>query len=501
VNFIDKYLDRITMYRVVVYALVAYICLAIVFTFTGKLSFSATALILSLAFILVPAYVADKACSHFFHAPTNSESWLITSLIMVLIIQPADSVLTAVALVVAGALSSVSKFVFSWNNKHIFNPAALGAAVVSLTALQTTTWWIGNSAFWPFTLVIGYLIVRKIRKLPLLYVFVAVSIAVQLLVVLFQHQPIGMAMKGSLIASPLIFLATVMLTEPATMPPRRNQQLIFAAGTAILYVTAWEAGPLIIYPEVALLFGNLYAFIVSPKFRVRMHLQEIQKISDSVYNYVFQPERVFDFIPGQYMEWTLPGVPYDSRGNRRTLTLASSPTENNVQIGIKYYQPASAYKATLSHMQIGDALYASQLAGNFTLPESSDDKLAFIAGGIGITPFRSMVKYLVDTNQRRDIVILYVVPVADELAYLNDFETAKAIGIKFIPIVTREECELPGVVNAKFTQELLAKLIPDGNSRTFYISGPSSIVDATKRGLQNLQVPSARIKTDHFTGY
>ncbi|MDB5170139.1 MAG: oxidoreductase [Candidatus Saccharibacteria bacterium] len=498
---IDDFLDRITMYRLVVYVLLAYVALAMVFAFMGKLSFSATDMVLSLALLLIPAFVVDKACSYYFRAPTNSESWLITSLIMFLIIQPADSIPTALALITAGALSSASKFLFSWNNKHIFNPAALAAAVVSLTALQTTTWWIGNSSFWPFTLVLGFLIIRKIRMIPLFVAFIVASVGLQLLLLAIHQQPLVVAMKGALLASPLLFLATIMLTEPATMPPRRNQQVIFAVLVAVLYVTAWGIGPFIVYPEVALLLGNIYAFAVSPKFRVRLHLQEVQRISDKVYNYVFQPERRFGFMPGQYMEWTLAGVPYDSRGNRRMFTIASSPTEDNVQIGVKYHSAASAYKTTLWRLRPGDVIYASQLAGNFTLDANSSDKLAFIAGGIGITPFRSMVKYLVDNNLPCDIIILYVVPVTAELAYLQEFRAAQSLGVKLIPIVSNEKSPPPWVMNAKLDQRLITQLIPDASERLVYVSGPSGMVDATKRYLRNIGVAKASIKTDHFTGY
>lgn len=489
------------MYRLVLYVLMAYVGLAVLFSFTDRLSFTPTELVLSLGLLLVPALVVDKICSYIFKTPTNSETWLITSLIMFLIIQPADSVPTALALMLAGAVSSASKFVFAWNNKHIFNPAAFGAAAVSLTALQTTTWWIGSSSFWPFTLILGLMVVRKIRRFPLVLTFAVVASLLQFGLLLHDNQALGMGMKGVLIASPLIFLGTIMLTEPATMPPRRRQQIIFAALTAVFYVTGWQFGVFVVYPEVALLLANVYAFAVSPKFRVRMHLTDIQKISDRVYNYVFRPEKAFSFIPGQYMEWTLAGVPYDSRGNRRTLTIASSPTENNVQIGVKFVDKSSAYKATLARLEIGDTIYASQLAGNFTLDAAPKDKLVFIAGGIGITPFRSMIKYLVDTHQSRDITLVYIVPALSELAYEKDFKAAQRYGVRLVPVVTREATSVAGVMNGKFSKEMLLTIVPDFAERTFYISGPSAMVDASKGYLRDLRVPQAQIKTDHFSGY
>lgn len=500
-NTIDNFLNRITMYRLLVYGLGLLSALSIVYAFMGKVSASPTELVASLFLILASAYVTDRGFAQFFKVPTNMESALITSLILFLILHPASTFAGGVAMLLAGAISSASKFLISWHGKHLFNPAAFAAAVLSLTGLQATTWWVGSSWFWPVTLLFGLAVVRKIRRFPLFLTFAAISIGLQYLQFMQSHQPFMLSMKHALIASPLIFLGTIMLTEPATMPPRRNQQIQFAALIAALYVTGWSVGPIKIYPEVALLLGNIVAFILSPKFRARLHLKEVQKISDRVYNYIFQPERRFAFLPGQYMEWTLPYTPYDSRGNRRTFTIASSPTEQEVHLGIKYYEPASMYKAAFIHMQPGDVVYASQLAGNFTLNGNEHKKLAFIAGGIGITPFRSMIKYLTDTQKVADIVLLYVVSDPTDLAYTQELKEAVAVGIKTIPIVTDLSYQAPGVVTTKLSVSSLNQLIPDYNERIFYISGPNNMVDGTKHYLRQLGVHRRHIKTDHFSGY
>jgi glycine betaine catabolism B len=497
---IDNILNNVTMYRLMVYVLGGYIGLGIIFALAGQLAFSVASMIVSLTLLLTSAYITDRVYARILKVPSNTESWLISSLILFLIVRPADSVSSGLYLLLAGALASLSKFVLARQGRHLFNPAALAAAIVSLTGLQSATWWIGSAIFWPVTLIGGLAIVRKIRRFALSATFAATAITVQLVVFAMHHQPLGAGMKGALIASPLIFLATVMLTEPATMPPRRNQQIIFAALVALLYATAWKVGPVYVYPEVALLVGNIYAYAVSPKFRVRMRLVTVRRFSDQVYDYVFRPDRRFAFLPGQYMEWTLEGVPYDSRGNRRTFTIASSPTEQDVHLGIKFYTPSSAFKSTLKRLQPGDSIYASQLAGNFTL-DASNDKLVFIAGGIGVTPFRSMVKYLTDTKTTRDIVVLYAVTHAEELAYHDEFTKAQLHGIRYVPIVTEPANEAPGVINAKLSSELIARLVPDYQQRTFYVSGPNRMVDGIKGYLRSLRIAPTRIKTDHFSGY
>jgi ferredoxin-NADP reductase len=498
---IDEFLNRVTMYRLVVYVLSVYILLGVLFSFLGKLAFTPTEMVVSLVLLLTSAFVTDKGLAYIFNIPSNAESWLITALIIFLIMHPATSIPTGIALLLAGFVSSASKYLITWHKKHIFNPAALAAAFVGLTALQSTTWWIGSSIFWPVTLVLGLAVVRKIRRIPLFIVFTAGSVLLQLVVFIVHGQPLLLGMKGALLASPLLFLGTIMLTEPATMPPRRNQQLLFAGIIAIFYILAFKIGPVNIYPEVAILLGNVYAFVVSPKVRAQLRLKQIQRISDRVYNYVFQPDKQFSFIPGQYMEWTLPGVPFDSRGNRRSFTIASSPTESDVHVGIKYYSTSSAYKMTFAELQVGDVIYASQLAGNFTSSGNEHKKLAFIAGGIGITPFRSMIQYMVDKNITVDIVLLYVVSDPLDFAYVEQLKGARSIGVKTIPLVTDLTYRSKGILTAKLTSDLLAKTIPDYSERIFYVSGSNAMVDGTKEYLNMLQVADANIKTDHFSGY
>lgn len=489
------------MYRLVVYVLSALTAVALIFSFVGRLSASPTELIASLFLILIPAYVTDRLFGRICKVPTNMESSLITAIILFLILAPVDSVANGYYLALAGALSSASKFIIAFHGKHIFNPAAFAAAVLSLSGLHPVTWWVGSSVLWPFALILGFAVVWKIRRVPLFMTFVAASTVVQIIVFIMNTHLSTTNIKHSLIASPLIFLATIMLTEPATMPPRRNLQIIFGALVALLYVTGWEFGPFVIYPEVALLLGNIFAYAVSPKFRVRMQLKEIQRISDQVYNYIFEPARTFNFLPGQYMEWTLPNVPYDSRGNRRTFTIASSPTEPDVQLGLKYYDLTSTYKATFFDLKPGDSIYASQLSGNFTLTGNENKKLAFIAGGIGITPFRSMIKYLTDNNLQSDIVLLYVVGKAEEFAYVTELLEAAAVGIKVILVVTDLTYRGAGVITAKLRPDLISEFIPDYTERMFYVSGSSAIVDATRGYLRVLGVAKRNIKTDFFSGY
>ncbi|HSX53159.1 MAG TPA: hypothetical protein VLF90_02195 [Patescibacteria group bacterium] len=500
-KFIDSILNRIAMYRLVVYGLASLAVAGILLAAIGRISLNPVSMTASLTLLLGACYFTEQQLSKIWQIPYNKDSWLITALIMFLIIRPPHSVIQGLVIATAGVIAISSKYLITWHGRHVFNPAALGAAYLSLGALQTTSWWVGNSTLWPLTLVIGLAIVRKIRRFPMVLTFVIVSMALQLVLIIHTHQSIHASMQNALIASPLIFLSTIMLSDPATMPPRRTQQIVFASIVAILYITAWKVGELYIYPEVALLIGTGFAFLISPKFKATLKLQEIHKISDQVYDFIFKPDKKFAFIPGQYMEWTLPDVAFDSRGNRRTFTIASSPTEDKVHLGVKFYNPSSTFKYTMSKLKPGDPIFASQLAGNFTLNNNEKNKLAFIAGGIGITPFRSMVKYITDKNIKCDITIIYIVSKPEELAYKEEFLAAKSIGVKLIPILSNGNQKVPGMISANLSSNLIEQTIPDYESRIFYISGPDAMVNSAKHLLRSMNLEIKNIKTDHFSGY
>jgi ferredoxin-NADP reductase len=144
------------------------------------------------------------------------------------------------------------------------------------------------------------------------------------------------------------------------------------------------------------------------------------------------------------------------------------------------------------------------LAGDFTLPQDPAKKLAFIAGGIGVTPFRSMIKYLIDKNEKRDIVLFYSNKTQDEIAYKDIFDMAqKQFAMKTIYTLS-DETKLPeGWTGDKgfLTADKVKTFLPDYKERTFYLSGPHGMVAAFEKTLSEIGVPKRQIKTDYFPGF
>ncbi len=172
-----------------------------------------------------------------------------------------------------------------------------------------------------------------------------------------------------------------------------------------------------------------------------------------------------------------------------------SPTENEVRIGVKFEaDKGSSYKRELLAMKIGDKIIASQLAGDFTMPNDQSKKLVFIAGGIGVTPYRSIVKYLIDKAEKRDIVILYSDRSKSQFVYGDIFEEAlKKFGIRTIYVDT----DKMGHVNSN----LISREIPDYKDRFFYISGSHGMVTGFENTLIGMKIPRTQIKVDYFPGF
>lgn len=501
---IDTLLDRITMYRLVLYVLLGLIALAVILSFFSLLPFSPLALLLSTAFLVIMCWAANALLARIFAVPTNVESVYITALILTLIIDPIKSPGDFQFLGWAAILAMSSKYILAFNNKHIFNPAAIAVVITSYALGESASWWVGTVSMVPAVLLGGILLVRKLRQGEMITIFVAAALATICIVSFVQGLSVTRELQQLLLESPLIFFASIMLTEPLTAPPTQKLKRFYGLLTGIVFVPQLHIGPIYSTPELALVIGNVYSYIVSPKLKVVLKLKRKKKIASDIMDFVFTPSRKLLFEPGQYMEVTLAHPKPDSRGNRRFFTIASSPTEDGLHLGVRFYPKSSSFKRAFSRIDGRTNMVAGQIAGDFTLPRDTREKLVFIAGGIGITPFRSMVKYLLDTHQQRDIVLLYANKTADEIAYRDILSEAQTrLGIKVFCMLTNVDAlprNWPGFVG-RIDQRMIQQAVPDYAERTFYLSGPLDMVKASERLLRNMHVRPDQIKTDFFPGF
>jgi ferredoxin-NADP reductase len=435
IDQLDKLLDSLTTYRLVLYTLCAYAGWGIFLGLTNHVPFTATSIVVSMTVLVVAALATNLALARFLDIPKNKDSDLITALILSLILSPTTSINGLLILAIAAIAAMASKYILVISRKHIFNPAAFGAVIVGLILGHYASWWVGTAAFLPLTAVGAILITHKMKRFSMMLLFLIVSLII-LSMNLGSSSSISHTVWLGLSASPMVFIE---------------------------------------------------------------HVEDAREI----HSYVFKRDKNFHYRSGQYMEWTIPARKSDSRGNRRYLTIASSPTEDQLRFTLKQPAKASSFKTRLEAFKPGDYILASQLAGDFVLPENKAKPVALIAGGVGITPFRSMAKYLLDRKERRPVGLLYNVNDPAEFAFTDLFKKAEAVGLKThysVSDATKVPVKWNGFSGFIDTKTIQAAF-PDYKQRTFYLSGPHAFVQAVRQHLISLGVNHRQIISDFFPGY
>lgn len=490
-NVVDSYLNKTTMYRVVLYGLSLLVFQSIILSFFNVLQFDYIWLIASISVISIFAYVTKISLSWSFKVPTNYESSAITALILFLIIEPASDFKGLIALALIAVIAISSKFIFVWNRIHIFNPAAFAALIAGLTLNYFATWWVGSAAMLFLSLLVGLMILKKVRRFQMFFMFLVMT-NVSIYVFNFNqimNQPEFLYQIFT--AWPIIFLGTVMLTEPLTMPGTHKLQLLYAALVGILFGARFNLGPFYSTPEFALLIANLVFFVLHPRAKFLMKLKDKIELAPNILEFNLEPEHKVKHAPGQYMEWTLDHNNMDDRGNRRYFTVASSPLEENIKLGVKFNEPGSSFKKALKNLNPGDEIYAAHIGGDFILDTTKPS--VFIAGGIGVTPFRSMIKTLVDKGQKYKAILFYFVRSEESGAYKDLFKEAEdKIGLKVFYITSGKSTDL---------QSLITKEVFNYHDYQFYLSGPAGMVESYKKALADMKVDRKNIKTDYFPGF
>jgi ferredoxin-NADP reductase len=483
---LDALLDKITSYRLVLYFLLAILGWAIVGAFGHRVPGNWHSIALSAALLVLVCRLSGEFFSRVLSIARNNESDYITGLILALIMSPATDSRGFAVLAGAGFAAIASKYLLTIGRRHIFNPAAAGAFVAGLLFSHYASWWVGTATLAPLVFVGGILIMRKMKRFWMIAVFALVYGA------LLHHQfdgaapihTIWLAASGTAV----MFFAFIMLLEPLTAPDNIYKYLPYSVLVAVLY----GVNQLHVSPEAALLIGNVLTYALVRGKRLELSLTNISREADGIYSFTFSHQGPVDFKPGQYMEWTLPLAKTDSRGNRRYLTLSSSPTESNLAFTIRLPKEASHFKRRLASFKPGDKILASHLAGSFTLPADQRQKLAFLAGGIGVTPFRSMIKYLLDKQQQRDVNLLYFAVSPQQFAFADLFQQARRVGVASHFIDTTK---------TPLDKRLLVTAVPDYKERLFYISGPYGFVKTARESLLDLGASPRNIRSDYFPGY
>ena len=496
----QHFVDSVGMYRLVLGSLGALAICSILAGFANLLPYSGLSQLFTLALALLTALLLNWVIALILKIPANHESAAISAFILFFLAIPESDIFANWPLVLAVAIAIVSKFILAYKKQHFLNPAAIGAAALSVTGIYKFSWWVANPVLFIPLLMVGILVVMKVRRWVPVLTFIMVSLIIYLAEAIRYGDQLSTMLSTFFMSWPTLFLAFYMLTEPFTMPAMKGPQILYAGLVGFLSNSSLFASIILITPELALVIAN--TAMMPWRLRQKLYLQFLEKrqIAKDTYEFIFKKPEGFSFNAGQYLEWMLAHTNPDSRGVRRYFTIASSPTEDEVHLAFKFIARGSSYKHELMHLDIGKKIIASQLGGDFVLPEVPEVKLALIAGGIGVTPFRSHIQYMVDTGMVHDTKLFYCCNTIAEMAYQAVFSNAaEYIPLEVIPVIAKETVPMPAETGY-VTADLINRRAPDYAERVWYISGPPPMVQAYYAVLKKMGIPKKQIKRDFFSG-
>lgn len=192
------------------------------------------------------------------------------------------------------------------------------------------------------------------------------------------------------------------------------------------------------------------------------------------------------WIPGQYQKYILPQTGTTKAETEHWFTIASAPSEDVIYLSTRISK--STFKQALKALMPGGMIQRRSLKGDFTWEEEPSKPVVLIAGGIGITPFRSILLERQATNKKINATLLYFNR-TNEILFREEFETLaeKHSEFTFLPIVGED-----------ISTHNILKRVPEANGQTFYLAGPEAMVESVG---EDLKKQGVNLKQDWFPGY
>jgi ferredoxin-NADP reductase len=209
-----------------------------------------------------------------------------------------------------------------------------------------------------------------------------------------------------------------------------------------------------------------------------------------------------DFTAGQYFFVTLPDIGHqDERGLRRHISVVTSPNEKGV-LGLATRLRDSAFKRSLADLPIGAEVEVEPPRGAFALPDDTSRPLVFVAGGIGITVFRSMLRYISEERLPYRLTLLYSNRDRESTAFLAELlELEQALpDFRLVLTMTQE----PGwegeqrKIDAQLVRDYLGN---DLNAYTFLVAGPPAMAEGVQKTLEAAGLREENVRTERYSGY
>ncbi len=212
----------------------------------------------------------------------------------------------------------------------------------------------------------------------------------------------------------------------------------------------------------------------------------------------------FEFKPGQYIDLTVVNPPEtDSEGNIRTFSLASAPYQDDLVVATRMRD--TAFKRVLKKAPLGAPLEFDGPMGSFTLHKNASRPAVFLAGGIGITPFLSIIRQAAKDRLAHQLYLFYSNRRPEDAAFLEELSRLPEAysNFYFIPSMSEmAKSKRPWNGETGFIdREMLMRHLPQLQGPVYYIAGPPAMVGAMRKILAGAGVDEDDVRTEEFGGY
>lgn len=237
-----------------------------------------------------------------------------------------------------------------------------------------------------------------------------------------------------------------------------------------------------------------------PKYNLKL-IEKYEAAQDTPAYRFARPEG-FEYQAGQHMVVQLDFVTTNQDEQIRDMTLASSPTEDYLELVMR--QSGSKFKKHLASLNIGQEVLMFGPTGTFVLPKGTMTPIVMIAGGIGITPFRSMLCYMLDKDLPYQVTLLYSNPTIDEVAFkkeLDEIQTDNSNNVQVVYSLTKEAAIDWNGKRGRIDSQTIKKYVTDLVNPIYMVCGPENMIHYINSILLDLGVVEDQIMKEKFIGY
>jgi ferredoxin-NADP reductase len=242
---------------------------------------------------------------------------------------------------------------------------------------------------------------------------------------------------------------------------------------------------------------------MSDRRKMRATIKEKQEVAKETLLVTFDLHGAeVEFVPGQYFFVNLPDVGHqDERGLRRHITVVTSPNEKGV-LGLATRLRDSAFKQTLRELPVGAEVDVEPPKGKFVLPDDTSRPLVFVAGGIGITVFRSMLRFIREEGLSYRVTLIYSCRDRESAAFLDELQELERELPNFRLVLTMTDDDgwegETRRIDAEFFKSYLGENL---NDYTFMVAGPPGMVEGVQSALAEAGVEEENAIASRFSGY